>query len=286
MRFTVDASVVVKWYITEHHSDEARLLLGHRLERHAPDFLLVEFANTVWKKARRGEIADPALYLGEIQELREAIDLHPTGELAERAARLAVDLDHPVYDCLYLACAEETGSTLIMADRKFADRAADKLPDAGVRYIGAMNVTEEINAAATALVITQEKIEELVAAQDLLMETDENVRSALYEGRTTLQVFSAEDTTRILDSPAGRRLENLFRELSEEERIDLLALGWLGQGNSGTEWLPIVERAFESIDLYADDGGHYVLGLGFFWRAGYRRLTGISVNRRTDPPPS
>ena len=274
MRFTVDASIVVKWYITENHSEEARLLLGHRLVRHAPDFVLVEFANTVWKKARRSEIGDPVRYLGEIPKLREAIDLYPSGELAERAARLAVDLDHPVYDCLYLACAEETGSILITADRRLADTAAKRLSDADLRHIAAEGVTHEISAAATALVIPREEIEELVAAHDLLMDTDENVRSALYEGRTGLHVFSAEDA---LDSPTGRRLENLFRELTEEERIDLLALGWLGQGNSGTEWPPIIERAFGSIDLYADDGGQYVLGLGFFWRDGYQRLTGISV---------
>ena len=286
MRFAVDASVVVKWCVSENHSEAARLLLGHRLERHAPDFLLVEFANTIWKKARRGEIADPAPYLGEIPELEEAIDLYPSGELVERAARLAVDLGHPVYDCLYLACAEATRSVLITADRRLADRAAVGLQNADVRHIATAAVADEIAAAATALVIPREKIEELVAAHDLLVETDENVRSALYEGRTDLQVFSADDTTRIFDSPAGRRLEILFRELSDEERIDLLALGWLGQGHSGTEWLPIIERAFGSIDLYADDGGRHILGLGVFWRAGYQRLTGISVDRRTDPPPS
>lgn len=31
MKFTVDASIVVKWYISENRSDEARLLLGNRL---------------------------------------------------------------------------------------------------------------------------------------------------------------------------------------------------------------------------------------------------------------
>ena len=274
MRLTVDASIVVKWYITENHSDDARLLLGHRLERYAPDFLLVEFANTVWKKARQGEIGDPTPHLGEIPKLREAIDLYPSGELAERAARLAVDLDHPVYDCLYLACAEATRSVLITADRRLANKAANSLPDADLRLIATEGVADEIAAAATALVIPREKIEELVAAHDLLMETDENVRSALYEGRTGLQVFSAEDA---LDSPAGRRLENLFRELAEEERIDLLALGWLGQGNSDTEWQPIFERACTMIDMYADDGWRYVLGLGAYWRAGFERLTGTPL---------
>lgn len=274
MKVTVDASIVVKWYISENRSDEARLLLAHRIERHAPDFLLVEFANTVWKKARRGEIADPRTYLDEIPELGNAIDLRADRELTERAAGLAVAIDHPVYDCLYFACAEATGSTLITADRKFSDKVAGSLPGADVRYIGTEGIADEIAAAATALVIPRNRIEELVAAHDLLMETDEHVRSALYRGRTGLAVFGAEDS---LDSPSGRRLETLFDELTEEDRIDLLALGWLGQGNSGTEWQPIFERACAMIDMYANDRWRYVLGLGAYWRAGFERLTGTPL---------
>ena len=37
MTFTVDASIVVKWYIAERHLEEARLLLGHRIERYLPE---------------------------------------------------------------------------------------------------------------------------------------------------------------------------------------------------------------------------------------------------------
>ena len=272
MKLTVDASIVVKWYVAETHSEDARLLLSHRLERFAPEFLLVEFANTVWKKARRGEIADPYPYLGEIPALGEAIDLLPDADLVERAARLASELDHPVYDCLYLACAEATGSALITADRSFANKAAVGPPD--VRYIGEPDVAEEIDSAASAPVISRERLEELVVAHDLLEETDEHVRSALYKGKIDLAVMSPEDQERVLDSPAGRRLAGIFRTLNEDERIDLLALGWLGQGNLGVEWRPVFERACEMIDLYAEADWRYVLGLGAFWCAGYQRLTG------------
>ncbi len=276
MKVTVDASIVVKWYISENRSEEARLLLAHRIERHAPDFLLVEFANTVWKKARRGEIADPRTYLDEIPELGNAIDLRTDRELAERAAGLAVAIDHPVYDCLYLACAEATGSTLITADRKFMDKVAERLPDADVRYIGEPNVTEEIDAAATALVIPREKIEELVAAHDLLMETDENVRS-LRQGPAGRGDIYLEDLALILDSPAGRRLAHLLDEMTEEERIDLLALGWLGESSSGTEWRPIFEHACKMIELFAENHRAEILGLGTYWRSGYERLTRTHV---------
>ena len=44
--------------------------------------------------------------------------LHASSALVERATRIALDLDHPVYDCIYIACAEAIGGVLITADEK------------------------------------------------------------------------------------------------------------------------------------------------------------------------
>ena len=277
MKLTVDASVVVKWYVSETYSEEARLLLAHRLERFAPDFVLVELANIFWKKARLREIGDSHAYFQELSRIREAVILSSSADLIERAAEVAVQIDHPVYDCLYIACAEATGSALITADRRLRDTVAGRALDVDVQYIGARGVADKIGAAATVLVITQDKLAELVAAYDRFLATNENVRSALWEGRAGLAIMGPEEMSRVLDSPAGRRLEGLFLELNEEERIDLLALGWLGQGHSGTEWRPIFERASSMIDGYANDEWRYVIHLGAHWRAGFERLTGISI---------
>ena len=277
MKLTIDASVVVKWYVSETHSEEAYVLLGHRLERFAPDFVLVELANIFWKKARLREIGDPLTYFQELARIREAVVLISSADLIERAAQVAAQIDHPIYDCLYLACAEATGSTLITADRKLRDTAADSALDVDVQYIGAHGVADKIRAAATALVIEQDKVAELIAAYDLLDATEDNVLSALYRGRAELATIGHEEWSRILDSPAGKRLERLFFQLSDEERIDLLALGWLGQGNSGTEWQPIFERACSMIDGNANSEWRYVLHLGAHWRVGFERMTGTSI---------
>ena len=277
MKLTVDASVVVKWYVSETHSEEARVLLGHRLERFAPDFVLVELANIFWKKARLREIGDPHAYFQELSRIREAVVLSSSADLIERAAQVAAQIDHPVYDCLYIACAEATGSTLITADRKLRNTVADSVLDISVEYIGAHGVADKIRATATALVIGRDKLTELVAAYDLLDATEENVVSSLYRGRAGLATIGHEEWSRILESPAGKRLERLFLQLNDEERIDLLALGWLGQGNSGTEWQPIFDRACIMIDGYANDEWRYVLHLGVHWRAGFKRLTGITI---------
>ena len=132
MKLTVDASVVVKWYVSETHSEEARVLLGHRLERFAPDFVLVELANIFWKKARLREIGDPHAYFQELSRIREAVVLSSSADLIERAAQVAAQIDHPVYDCLYIACAEATGSTLMTADRRLRNTVADSVLDVDV----------------------------------------------------------------------------------------------------------------------------------------------------------
>ena len=277
MKFTVDASVVVKWYVSETHSEEARLLLAHRLERFAPDFVLVELANVFWKKARLGEIGDPQPYFQELHRVREAVVLSPSSDLIERAAQIAAQIDHPVYDCLYIACAEATGSTLITADRRLTDAVANRGLDVDVQYIEAKGVADSIRSAATRLIITQDKVAKLVAAYDLLDATKENVLSELIRGSARPVFISNAEWSRIHDSPAGKRLQSQFLQLNDEERIDLLALGWLGQGNSGTEWQPIFERACAMIDGYSNDDWRYVIHLGGHWRAGCERLTGISL---------
>ena len=137
MKLTVNASVVIKWFVAESKSDEARLLLAERIHLHAPDLLLAEFANTIWKKVRRKEISDARPYLDELAGLSELISIYPAGVLIERAAQIAFQIDHPLYDCLYLACAEFTDSALITADKRLADKVGDQLPRVLVRYIGA-----------------------------------------------------------------------------------------------------------------------------------------------------
>ena len=277
MKLTVDASVVVKWYVSEPHSEEARVLLAHRLERFAPDFVLVELANVFWKKARLGEISDPQAYFQELSRVREAVALSSSADLIERAAEVAAQLDHPVYDCLYIACAEATGSTLITADRRLVGAVADRELDVDIQYIGNRGVADPIGTAATALVIPQDKLVELVAAYDLLEATGENVHSVITADDADLEGIGRHGLLQIMRSPAGIRLERLFLDLNDEERIDLLALGWLGRGNFGSDWRSIFEHACTRVDGYANINWTYVFAHGVHWRDGYKRLTGMSI---------
>ena len=42
-------------------------------------------------------------------------------QLADDAARLATDVDHPVYDCFHLAPAMRTSYPVVTADTRFRD---------------------------------------------------------------------------------------------------------------------------------------------------------------------
>jgi predicted nucleic acid-binding protein len=55
-RLVVDSSVVIKWSVPEVHSADALRYLDPDLERDAPELLLAEISNILWKKVGRNEL--------------------------------------------------------------------------------------------------------------------------------------------------------------------------------------------------------------------------------------
>lgn len=114
--YVVDASVVVKWFVPEIHSDEARRLLDAAHEYLAPDLLFAETANTIWKKIRREELT-----LDEGQRLVAdiggiAVETVSCRALAEDAHALANATGQTVYDCMYVVLAARLNTRSITAD--------------------------------------------------------------------------------------------------------------------------------------------------------------------------
>ncbi len=114
--YVIDASVAIKWVIAEPGTEAALRLLGHELC--APDLLAAECANILWRKARLGELTAREAALAARLLERAEIDLIPMRRLLDRALALAVALDHPAYDAMYLALAESTGRCLVTADAR------------------------------------------------------------------------------------------------------------------------------------------------------------------------
>jgi predicted nucleic acid-binding protein len=123
----VDASIAVQWFANEPGSEMAARLIDDDAPLMAPDVMPVEAANAWWKKVRRHEMTGADLDQAVANLLALEIRLFPTAALLGRATSLAVQLDHPVYDCVYLALSGDGRGILATADaglRRVAARLA------------------------------------------------------------------------------------------------------------------------------------------------------------------
>ena len=120
----IDASIAVKWVVEEEGTLEA-LALRRQAELIAPELLVAECANILWKKVQRNELSTDEAFLGARLLQAAEIELLPTRSLLEPATRIAVELDHPAYDCLYLALAFERDCRFVTADERFLRKLAE-----------------------------------------------------------------------------------------------------------------------------------------------------------------
>jgi predicted nucleic acid-binding protein len=131
----VDASVIVKWFVAEELRDEARQLVQLDEPLLAPDILVAELGNAMWAKARRNEVAyEDAIQAITVISSGRDLQFHASGPLILRAFELARELDHALYDCIYLALAESLDQPLVTADRRFVAAAEARYPR--VRFLG------------------------------------------------------------------------------------------------------------------------------------------------------
>ena len=269
MKLLVDASIAVKWLFAETHSQEARKLLAPRIVLHAPDFILTEVANVIWKKARRNEIPSAQPYIEELANIPDAVVLHPSTELVMKAAALAVQIDHPVYDCVYLACTEAEAAPLVTADERLAQRAREAYPTVEVWNIGHAEIAQRIASAATALIIQDDTVQRAIAAYDAFRETADSVIQTVQRRPSGVRMLSPEDQDAYFDTPAYLRLVKFIANLTLDERIDLKALAWYGrQISQGASWGYFLNHACR---MGADDLD-YEASLGRHWQAGLERL--------------
>ena len=129
----VDASVAVKWFLPEAGEAAAQSLLDGEDRLAAPGLVRVEVAAALVRKARLRQIsadeARTALALWFRALAEGVLVILPDEADLEAAAQIALDLEHPVQDCLYLAAARRLGSPLVTADKKFARRSAGHYPE-------------------------------------------------------------------------------------------------------------------------------------------------------------
>ncbi len=120
-RYVVDASVAIKWFLPEVHSESASRLLREERYLLVPDLIWAEFGNVLWKKWRRKEIASDVVdgILRDFQ--RFPLEVHTSERLLRLAWAIAAEFNRTVYDSLYLALAQSTPCRLVTADSKLFD---------------------------------------------------------------------------------------------------------------------------------------------------------------------
>ena len=117
--FVMDASVGLKWFVPESHSDKAQRLQDPAHELHVPTLFDVELGNILWKKLRRAELtrAVADAILAQLPAL--PLTRHPEAELLPAAFDLADRTQRTVYDSLYLALAVQLGCQVVTADLRW-----------------------------------------------------------------------------------------------------------------------------------------------------------------------
>jgi predicted nucleic acid-binding protein len=120
MKWVVDASVAAKWLAPEPDSPWAEALLDDELI--VPDLLFAEVGNILWKKQLRGEMDAATTQVGARWLLQVPVQVHDSAGLLADALALALQLQHPAYDCFYLALARRVDAPLVTADRRLHAR--------------------------------------------------------------------------------------------------------------------------------------------------------------------
>jgi len=118
----VDASVAVLWTLEQTGSDRAAALSTED-GFIAPSLIVAEIGNAIWKRVMWHEM--PVAVGTRAGEIAVSLfsRLVPLEELLSRAIEIAAELQHPIYDCFYLALAERERVPLVCADKDVIKKA-------------------------------------------------------------------------------------------------------------------------------------------------------------------
>ena len=124
----LDASAAVRLILADPAAADLAERVGGAALVLAPELMLTELANTLWKLQRADRLndLDPQELLAEARELVDRLE--PDRHLQAEALALACHRNHPVYDCLYLALARREAASLISSDRRLNALAERVLP--------------------------------------------------------------------------------------------------------------------------------------------------------------
>ena len=134
----IDSSVVAKWLFPEELHEQAMAVRRNwdssTVELIAPDLMLIEVSNIIWKKQRLGLITAEEGFNAVTNLLALSIPVVEPQCILSNAYSLAKFYDRTVYDALYLALADLMQAQFITADLRLYNAVSSKLQF--VQYLG------------------------------------------------------------------------------------------------------------------------------------------------------
>jgi predicted nucleic acid-binding protein len=132
MKYVLDSSVALKWVLSELDSAKAIQLRDDYLsgvhELLAPDVFHVEAGHALTRAERSGRIAPPAGWVLWQSIMADCPRLHASLPLMPRAYQISSQMRIGIYDCLYVALAEQAQCQLVTADSRLHNATGSTFP--------------------------------------------------------------------------------------------------------------------------------------------------------------
>jgi predicted nucleic acid-binding protein len=121
----IDASVAVKWFVSEDASDKADEVSASDHTLLAPRLIMTEVANALARKAIQ-KLITPLEAVEYVRTLPQFFaGLLEVDDLIEPALQNACNYRHPIYDFVYLEAARRRDTKMLTADQKLIAKVKD-----------------------------------------------------------------------------------------------------------------------------------------------------------------
>jgi predicted nucleic acid-binding protein len=120
----IDANIAVGWSLESPNSPNCIRILRETEAVTAPDLIIAEVANAFYQQLKNGAANKDRIVDGLELLPRWFAELVPSATLRGRAFDLALELQHPAYDCFYLALALLRDVRFVTSDAHFQRKAA------------------------------------------------------------------------------------------------------------------------------------------------------------------
>jgi predicted nucleic acid-binding protein len=123
----LDSSIIARWFLGDDQDPLVRSAQSFRSEIkagallvHAPELMIVEVANALWKQIRFGGLAPNDAERSMTELLAVDLTLHRHAESVSGALALAISHGITAYDATYVHIAKNRGLPLWTLDHKLA----------------------------------------------------------------------------------------------------------------------------------------------------------------------